>query len=53
MYFSEIEKNIFVEDHVYAEPKKNSKKHSLRKLYNSDSDFDFYKNKKRLDCYIA
>lgn len=53
MYYSEIENNIFVEESVYEEPKKCSKKHSLRKEYNFDPDFDSYKSLKRIDYYVA
>ncbi len=50
-YYFEIEKNVFVEESVYEEPKKHSKRHSLRKIYNMDPDFDSYK--KRMDCYTV
>lgn len=53
MYLSEIEDNIFVEDWVYEEPQKKSKKHSLRKTYNMDPVYESYKNRKNIDYYAA
>ena len=52
-YLSEIEDNIFVEDWVYEEPKKYTKKHSLRNAYNMDPAYESYKNKKYIDYYAA
>ncbi len=52
-YLSEIEDNIFVEDWVYEEPKNYAKKHSLRKVYNWDPEYESYKNKKHIDYYAA
>lgn len=53
MYFSEIENNVFVEQRVYEEPKKYAKKHSLRKIYNMDPNYEFLKKNRYLDYYIA
>lgn len=54
MYLSEIEDNIFQEEWVYNEPRKNAKKHSLRKTYNMDPDYESYvKNKRNIDYYAA
>ncbi len=53
MYFSEIENNVFVEERIFDEPKKASKKHTLRNIYNWDPDYDSYKNKKNFDYYVA
>ena len=54
MYLSEIEDNIFQENWVYKEPKKQTKKHSLRKTYNMDPEYESYKkNKRNIDYYAA
>lgn len=54
MYLSEIEDNIFEEDWVHEEPKKYTKKHSLRKTYNMDPEYESYKkNKRNIDYYAA
>jgi len=44
MYFSEIEDNVFIEERTLEEPKKTSKRHSLRNYYNWDPDFESYNN---------
>ena len=39
---------------VYNEPRKNAKKHSLRKTYNMDPDYESYvRNKRNIDYYAA
>ena len=53
MYYFEIENNIFVEEHLLEEPKKYPKKHSLRKMYNIDHDYELIKNRKHSDYYFA
>lgn len=53
MYMAEIADNIFVEDWVSEEPKKYTKKHSLRNAYNMDPAYESYKNKKYVDYYAA
>ena len=54
MYLSEIEDNIFQEEWVYNEPRKNAKKHSLRKTYNMDPDYESYvRNRRNIDYYAA
>lgn len=52
-YFHEIENNIFIEERTFEEPKKYAKKHSLRKEYNSDPDYELIKFRKNLDLYVA
>lgn len=53
MYFSEIENNVFVEERVFEEPKKYAKKHSLRKTYNMDPNYEFLKRNRYLDYHVA
>ena len=53
IHICEIEDSVFHEDWVENEQKKYSKKHSLRKSYNVDPDYEIYKNKKNIDCFVA
>ncbi|MBS7294732.1 MAG: hypothetical protein KIG96_04965 [Treponema sp.] len=53
MYISEIENNIFVENWVLEEPKKYTKRHSLRNTYNWDPEYESYKNNRYIDYYAA
>ncbi len=53
MYFSEIENNIFVEERIFDEPRKNSKRHSLRATFNMDPNYESYKKNKYIDYYAA
>lgn len=52
-YLSEIEDDIYLEDSVYEEKKKMSKKHSLRVSFNIDPSFEFYKKNSYIDYYSA
>ncbi len=51
--FYEIENDIFCESWVDTDSRNYTKKHSLRKKYNDDPDYYFYKNKRNIDCYVA
>ena len=52
-YMSEIVDNIFVEERVFEEPVRRTKRHSLRFSFNLDPTYDFYKNKKIYDYNVA
>lgn len=53
MYFSEIKDNIFVEEKAYKESKKYAKRHSLRKVYNIDPEYEMMKHRRNIDYYAA
>ncbi len=49
LYLHEIEDNIFQEEELLEESKSRyTKKHSLRKIYNSDPAYDMYKKNRRI-----
>lgn len=52
-YLSEIEDDIYLEDSVFEEEKKQSKRHSLRSSFNMDPSFEFYKKNSYIDYYAA
>ena len=52
-YMSEIVDNIFVEERVFEEPVRRTKRHSLRSSFNLDPTYDFYKNRKIYDYNVA
>lgn len=52
-YFFEIEDSVYRENAVEQEYVRHSKKRSLRKIYNDDPDFDYYKNKINIDYFVA
>ncbi len=51
--YCEIEDSIFKENDVECKYVRHSKKRSLRKVYNDDPDFDYYKKNKNLDFFVA
>ena len=51
--FCEIEEAIFKENDVECKQVRHSKKRSLRKTYNDDPDFDYYRHNKNLDYFVA
>jgi len=51
--FYEIENDVFYEPWIETDSKNYIKKHSLRKKFNDDPDYYFYKNKRNIDCYVA
>ncbi len=51
--FCEIEDYIFKENDVECKLARHSKKRSLRKTYNDDPEFDYYKHNKNFDCFVA
>lgn len=53
MYYSEIKDNIFAEEKTYKESKKYAKKHSLRKVYNIDPDYELMKHRRNIDYCAA
>lgn len=53
IYFSEIADNVFNEEKIFGEKRKNSKKHSLRKDYNFDPDYDSMQKYHNIDLSIA
>lgn len=53
MYFSEIEDNVFTEERIFEEPRKTSKRHSLRTSFNMDPTYESYKKTRYMDYYVA
>ncbi|MBR5964998.1 MAG: hypothetical protein IK015_02630 [Treponema sp.] len=51
--FAEIQDSIFREAGVDDDLRGYKKKHSLRKVYNYDPEYDLYRHKKNIDCYVA
>ena len=51
--FCEIEDSIFKENDVEYKHARHSKKRSLRKNYNDDPEFDYYKHNKNFDFFVA
>ena len=51
--FCEIEDYIFKENDVECKHARHSKKQSLRKNYNVDPEYDYYKNKRNIDLDVA
>lgn len=51
--FCEIEESIFKENDVECKHARHSKKRSLRKNYNDDPEFDYYKHNKNFDFFVA
>ena len=50
--FYEIEKDIFQENRTDC-AKHSKRSHSLKKNYNDDPDYYYYKNKRNVDFYVA
>lgn len=44
-FLQEIQENIVDEENTNLEKPKKTKRHSLRKNFNHDSDYEFYKNR--------
>ncbi len=44
-FLQEIQKNIVDEENTNLEKPKKTKRHSLRKNFNHDNDYEFYKNR--------
>lgn len=53
MFSSEIEENVFMEEKPFDKRKKYSKKHSLKKVFNFDPDYELMKHRKNIDCNVA
>lgn len=51
--FCEIEDSIFKKNDVECKHARHSKKRSLRKNYNDDPEFDYYKHNKNFDFFVA
>ena len=44
-FLQEIQENIVDEENTNLEKPKKTKRHSLRKKFNNDNDYEFYKNR--------
>lgn len=52
-FYSEIEQNVFMEEESFVKRKKYSKKHSLKKVFNFDPDYELIKHRRNVDFYVA